>query len=454
MLTTGTVSATSVNLRAKADLSAKIVDVLIRGAKVEYSGSAAAPFVQVTVNSEPDPEIGYIDQTQVSWDGAASLPPDGGQNNADDKNVLNAYPTLNTIPYAKTILPMADFISYLKQHTDISFEVKCAVYTIWIIESAYGKAGINNNYCGFQADGSSWAPQFGPIISATCVKVDRGGVLRRFVCFLNWSDCIIMLQKIIVNRGLYVGGKTNDKITNMVIDSPAKWVLAYYREWVTGNGAAIPSSQIVQSVAACYQEAESAIGAASTSTPPLQPPPADEDRVNSGDRNKLINIAKSQGDLHLVWNSAADPAEKFLAELRPAMQELGQIGPQPVYYEWCGAFVTWCCRQAGYQIPDEPRGEKVTMALVDAWRDWGIQTGTLLDVPRTGFNFEPGDILLFQWYHLPANLNHTLDHIGICVSIDGAGNVVSAEGNTDHPGQTDVKKRNLANIAGVIRMPQ
>ena len=367
---------------------------------------------------------------------------------SDDSGVPNSYPKFLVLSYAKTTLPMSDLVSYLNTQGDISKEVKIALYIMWVNESARGKAGINNNYGGFQADVGHWPSKFDDFINGTCVKTDNGGHRRRFLCFTDWQSCVAMFKGIIVDRGLYVGGTTT-KIVHMSVDTPERWGWAYYREWVTGSPSAIPSSDIIRSLGSLYHEAETALGATGdVGQLPVQPPGSGLP-ITAGDRATLINIANTEGNLRLVWNNGHDPAEKYLAPLRPALNEL-----QPVYYEWCAAFVTWCCRHAGYQIPDQPSGFWATMAYVDSWKWWAAQNGTLIATNSAGFAFQAGDILLFQWHQSPPSLSHVLDHIGICVNVISPATVSSAEGNTDKPGQTDVKTRNIGNIAGVIRLPR
>ena len=57
------------------------------------------------------------------------------------------------------------------------------------------------------------------------------------------------------------------------------------------------------------------------------------------------------------------------------MRKLGHIGTAPIFYNWCAAFVTWCCREAGITIPDQPEGFWATMARVDAWKYWAVKNG-------------------------------------------------------------------------------
>lgn len=168
--------------------------------------------------------------------------------------------------------------------------------------------------------------------------------------------------------------------------------------------------------------------------------------TSGGRRARLVTIAKAEAARTLRWTAPTDEAEKYLAPLRPIMRQLGHIGTRPVLYDWCAAFVTWCTRQAGYQIPDQPIGFWASMALVESWRHWGAQQG-LLKETSAGFRYEPGDILLFEWF----DGDRTLDHIGVCVGPASGGKVPSAEGNAGN--KTDLVSRAPANIPFVLRLP-
>ena len=97
-----------------------------------------------------------------------------------------------------------------------------------------------------------------------------------------------------------------------------------------------------------------------------------------GNRERLALIAQKEGDLRLRWVDATSPAEKYLKPLRAEMQRRGQIGASPVFFNWCGAFVLWCCREAGYALPDAPTDPPhyfATYALVAAWAEWAKAKG-------------------------------------------------------------------------------
>ena len=175
----------------------------------------------------------------------------------DDPDVPNKYPELDVIKYRKTTMSPVEIAQALAA-MNIAINVKRAAYAIICNESAFGKAGINNNYAGFQADGGHWAHAFDPLLSGTCVLVDSGGSKRRFLCFNTAAGCFEMMASIVQKRGLYVGGTTNF-VTHTNVATPADWALAYYREWVTGDANAELSSQSLHSLASLYQAAVDAL---------------------------------------------------------------------------------------------------------------------------------------------------------------------------------------------------
>jgi hypothetical protein len=169
------------------------------------------------------------------------------------------------------------------------------------------------------------------------------------------------------------------------------------------------------------------------------------DRPESGVLGRLADIAQEEGARRLVWNGPTSHAEKYLRPLRQPMQDIGHIGQKPVFFNWCAAFVTWCCRKAGINIPDRPEGFYATMALVDAWKYWAQQNGfwhpTGSALPKRG------DILVFEWFDGDVQL----DHIGIVRGyLPGSPTVETSEGNRGN--RTSNGTRNLTNIPGFIRI--
>ena len=179
------------------------------------------------------------------------------------ENVRNAYPELPVLPFARTNVAMAAVVDYLSA-TAAAVPVKRAAYVIFRNESAAGRKGINNNYIGLQADGGRQADKWTPSFAGTCVHAENmTGKLRRFICFKDWQACIDILCEKIGLRGLYVGGYAHP-YANTQIKTDDDWPLAYWREWVEGDGAAQIPAADKNGLLAQYQVAVSAFPYAET----------------------------------------------------------------------------------------------------------------------------------------------------------------------------------------------
>lgn len=162
-------------------------------------------------------------------------------------------------------------------------------------------------------------------------------------------------------------------------------------------------------------------------------------------RLEMARIAAEEGALGLSWTNAQSQAEKYLKPLRKPMQQLGQIGSQPVFYNWCAAFVTYCARKAGFEIPDVPPGATATVALADTWRSWAIHSGNYYKRGTT--TPRRGDIVVFEWQ----DGDSQIDHIGIVTGFNPNTNKLStSEGNRGN--KTVNGERPLAAAAGFIRL--
>jgi hypothetical protein len=175
----------------------------------------------------------------------------------------------------------------------------------------------------------------------------------------------------------------------------------------------------------------------------IEPPP-----IETGLRLKLANLAQKEAAKGLRWTGPNCEAEKYLEPLRKPMQDIGHIGAAPVFYNWCAAFVTWCCREVGAQIPDIPEGFWATMALVESWKFWAQKKGYWF--PRDSITPRRGDILVFEWF----DGDLTLDHIGIVSGYTAGNSVIQTyEGNSGN--QTANRTRQMSNVPGFIRiMPE
>lgn len=165
----------------------------------------------------------------------------------------------------------------------------------------------------------------------------------------------------------------------------------------------------------------------------------------SANREKLAAFAKKEAAKNLRWTGADSQAEKYLAPLREPMRRLGHIGSAPVFFNWCAAWVTYCCRQVGYTIPDQPEGLNATMALVQAWKFWALSNGYWHDIDD--ITPKRGDIVCFEWH----DGDSQLDHIGIVQDYTpGSSQISTSEGNAGN--RTINRIRNMSNVAGIIRL--
>jgi hypothetical protein len=163
-------------------------------------------------------------------------------------------------------------------------------------------------------------------------------------------------------------------------------------------------------------------------------------------RSRLATLAQEEASKNLKWSGPASEAEKYLQPLREPMRLLGHIGRDPIFFNWCAAFVTWCSRESGYQVPDQPTGFWATMALVESWKFWGDQQ-RLLIAPDLD-NLVAGDILLYEWFDGDSDL----DHIGIFLRRHN-GKIEAAEGNATGA-RSEISSRNPSNVKAALRLPE
>lgn len=119
-------------------------------------------------------------------------------------------------------------------------------------------------------------------------------------------------------------------------------------------------------------------------------------------------------------------------------------------WPWCGAFVSWCCREAGLNLPLKVPGDPnyYTFALVEAWQQWAIRNNFY----REGRSYTPekGDIVLFDWSGPQYPDVDFEDHIGVCIGVQG-GKIVCAEGNTRNAAL--IRYRSPSLIQGYVIIP-
>lgn len=161
------------------------------------------------------------------------------------------------------------------------------------------------------------------------------------------------------------------------------------------------------------------------------------------ERSKLAEIAEREAKLNLVW-AVGGPARKYTKDFEPVFGQ-GR-------FAWCGAFVRWCCKEAGLNIPiNAPSGFGYTFALVEAWQQWAIQQKFYID--HDG-KFAPtaGDIVIFDWDQKSIDqpdLNWD-SHVAVFLRRNGE-LYQTAEGNSGN--MTAVRNQKSRFIQGYIRIP-
>lgn len=167
----------------------------------------------------------------------------------------NAYPEKPLIPYKRTTVEMAQVIKDIR-NTDSLPEQKRMAYIMARNEGANGQSGVNNNYCGFQADGGRWDSKFDSLISGVVSKIENGtGKQRLFLAFNDVSGCIEMLLDRVKGRGLYVGGTTHKIWKDHFIMDATDLCSAYIKEWVRGSANATPSPDELKNFLSMYKQA-------------------------------------------------------------------------------------------------------------------------------------------------------------------------------------------------------
>jgi hypothetical protein len=141
-------------------------------------------------------------------------------------------------------------------------------------------------------------------------------------------------------------------------------------------------------------------------------------------RQQILDIAgreAAKGRSHAPGNEID---RLVLDPLRPILMELGHLGRSHTdsFFNWCAAWVTYICREGGISIPDRFGDFYASVALVDAWRHMGRETGAWFR--RDERTPRPGDIVTFNW-----DGDSDLDHIGIMKAFGPDLTILTYEGN-------------------------
>ncbi len=143
----------------------------------------------------------------------------------------NYYPDKPVLSYRKTKVEMGKVVQDIKA-LNYPIDVKRAAYIVFRLESANGSKGINENYCGFQADSGKWPAKFDGAISGVVEKIENGTSKKRlFLAFNDVSSCLDMLLDRLQARGLHVGGICSKINISNAIDLAR----AYKKSWVVGR---------------------------------------------------------------------------------------------------------------------------------------------------------------------------------------------------------------------------
>jgi lysozyme family protein len=160
---------------------------------------------------------------------------------------------------------------------------------------------------------------------------------------------------------------------------------------------------------------------------------------------QLATFAEIEAAKGLTWSGADSEAEKYLSPFRQPMLILDHIQTGPVFYNWCAAFVAYCCRQVEITIPNRPENFWATMALVESWKFWAKQNGYWY--PRGSVIPMRGDIVTFDWTGTPGDFNH----IGIIRAYSQGSSIIkTSEGNRRNTSGNFT--RNLSSVSGIIRI--
>ncbi len=116
---------------------------------------------------------------------------------------------------------------------------------------------------------------------------------------------------------------------------------------------------------------------------------------------------------------------------------------------WCAAFVYFCCREAGFDLPIRPKECRTChLAGCIAWEEWAMGDPRI-EYHRGAEGFVPaaGDIVLFD--RVFEDAEH--DHMGIVLE-KRENTILAAEGNIDNRSGIIERPRNQ-HIRAYIRIP-
>jgi len=119
-------------------------------------------------------------------------------------------------------------------------------------------------------------------------------------------------------------------------------------------------------------------------------------------------------------------------------------------FDWCAAFVHYCCTRAGFNLPARAPGSvRCSFGGVWGWVDWAKLPGNRFYFSGRNAYFLPqrGDLVVFD------NLLNqgVCDHMGIVLSVSKV-TLRTAEGNIERVSKVMHRPRNRK-VRGYIRIP-
>ena len=170
-----------------------------------------------------------------------------------------------------------------------------------------------------------------------------------------------------------------------------------------------------------------------------------------GTRGLLADIAHREAARHAEGDEhqAGQAIERYLAVFRTALNQNGattKYSDLAVGFHWCGAFVYYCCLEAGFRLTPKPmEGARYTLAVVSSWQQWAMAGGYYLAGDQAPA--QRGDIALYNGVYD----GRPLDHLGVVIGVVSDG-ILSAEGNNAN--RTGVFHRPFSVIDGYVRLPE
>jgi len=164
----------------------------------------------------------------------------------------------------------------------------------------------------------------------------------------------------------------------------------------------------------------------------------------AGTRKKLAHIAKTEAQRFLHGrvmctehniHEIIESFPKFLIEEADGM--------------WCAAFVYYCCKKAGFEIPIKPWACSCSLAGCNAWEEWAKADDKIIYADRdTDFTPAPGDIVLFD----KVFIDKEHDHIGVVIE-NRDDSILTAEGNINNVSGI-MERMKDSHIRAYIRLPE